>query len=186
MTREPKNPDEYCLTAFNGMKANFYRWGKPETSIRALTRIFYVNVHDSGKDNIGLISEVAMKYKVTGVAKKTSDDHYARPQAQAYMIYDNPDKYLSDYDVFREIFFDARRTIIVAKTENDLFSNDTSNDGTNFVIQTRSDKLYQKHGVKLFSFTDEGYWKNRTFTPASYDAMIFNNDALLNEERFIA
>ena len=102
------------------------------------------------------------------------------------MIYDNPDKYLSDYDVFREIFFDARRTIIVAKTENDLFSNDTSNDGTNFVIQTRSDKLYQKHGVKLFSFTDEGYWKNRTFTPASYDAMIFNNDALLNEERFIA
>ena len=186
MTRTPKDPNEYCLTAFNSMQANLYRWGKPETSVRSLTRIFYVNVHDSGKDNIGLISEEAIQYKIKGIAKKTSEDHYARPQAQAYMIYDNPDKYLSDYEVFKKIFFDARKIIIVAKSENDLFSNDTtSDDGINFAIKTRSDKLYQKHGVKLFSYTGERCWKDRTFTPASYDDMIFNNNALLNEERFI-
>ena len=185
MTRAPKNPDEYCLTAFNSMKANFYRWEKPETCIRSMTRIFYVNVHDSGKDAIGLISKEAMKYKIESSKKKTTDDHYTRPQAQAYMIYDQPDKYLSDYDEFRKIFFDARKTITLTKEQNDICSEDTSNDGTNFVIQTRSDKLYQKHGIKLFSYIGEGYWKNRIFAPASYDAMIFNNDALLNEERFI-
>ena len=73
MTRAPKNPDEYCLTAFNSMKANFYRWEKPETCIRSMTRIFYVNVHDSGKDAIGLISEEAMKYKIESSKKKTTD-----------------------------------------------------------------------------------------------------------------
>ena len=186
MSRAPKDPNEYCLTAFNSMQANLYRWGKPETSVRSLTRIFYVNVHDSGKDNTGLISEAAIQYKIKGIKKKTSDDHYGRPQAQAYMIYDNPDKYLSDYEVFREIFFDARRTITVAKSENDLFSNDTtSDDGTNFIITTRSDKLYQKHGVKLFRYSGNGAWKNRIFTPVSYDDMMFNADSLLNEERFI-
>ena len=186
MTRAPKNPDEYCLTAFNSMKANFYRWEKPETCIRSMTRIFYVNVHDSGKDAIGLISEEAMKYKIESSKKKTTDDHYTRPQAQAYMIYDQPDKYLSDYDKFRKIFFDARKTITLTKEQNDICSEDTSNDGINFVIQTRSDKLYQKHGIKLFSYTSERSWKNRTFTQVSHDAIIFNNDALLNEERFIA
>ena len=88
--------------------------------------------------------------------------------------------------VFREIFLDARRTITDAKSENDLFSNDTtSDDGTNFTIATRSDKLYQKHGVKLFRYSGNGAWKNRIFTPVSYDDMMFNADALLNEERFI-
>jgi len=185
MTRTPKDPEQYCITAFDCMKASLYRWGLPETDIRSLTRIFYVNVHDSGKDNIMLISEEAMKYKIKGIAKKTTDDHYTRPQAQAYMIYDNPDKYLSDYDVFKKIFFDARKTIIVAKSENDLFSEDTSNDGFNFRIGTKSDELYQKHGVMLFRYSGNGSWINRKFDLVSYDAMVFNDDALVNEERFI-
>tara|TARA_B100000214_G_C23806566_1_gene552945 strand:+ start:69 stop:629 length:561 start_codon:yes stop_codon:yes gene_type:complete len=185
MTKKPKNPLEYCLTAYNGMKSNLYRWGKPETDIRSMTRIFYVNVHDSGKDNIMLISKKAMEFKVKGIQRKTTDDHYTRPQAQAYMIYDYPEKYLSDFEVFKKIFFDARRTITVAKKENDLFRDDTSNDGYNFTIGNRSDKLYELHGIKLFSFSNENYWKDRTFTPVSNDAMIFNNEALLNEERFI-
>ena len=92
---------------------------------------------------------------------------------------------MSDFEVFKKIFFDARRTITVAKKENDLFRDDTSNDGYNFTIGTRSDKLYELHGIKLFSFSSENYWKDRTFTPVSHDAMIFNNEALLNEERFI-
>ena len=66
----------------------------PKLDIRSLTRIFYVNVHDSGKDNIKLISETAYNYKIKGAIQKTTDDHYTRPQAQAYMIYDYPDKYL--------------------------------------------------------------------------------------------
>ena len=185
MTRTPKDPNEYCLTAFDCMRASLYRWGLPKTDIRSLTRIFYVNVHDSGKDNIMLISEKAMKYKLSKSKKTTTDDHYTRPQAQAYMIYDNPDKYLSDYDVFKKIFFDARKTIIVAKTENDLFSEDTSNDGFNFSIGTRSDELYQKHGVMLFRYSGNVSWINRKFDPVSHDAMVFNDDALLNEERFI-
>ena len=185
MTRKPKPPDEYCVTAFNSMRANLYRWGKPETDIRSMTRQYYVNIHDSGKDNIMLIIEKAMKYKLSSSKKTTTDDHYTRPQAQAYMIYDNPDKYLSSYDVFKKIFFDARKTIVVAKEENDLFRNDTTNDGYNFNIKTRSDKLYQKHGVKLYRYSGSGKWTNRTFTPVSYDDMIFNDEALLNEERFI-
>ena len=126
-----------------------------------------------------------MEFKVKGIQRKTTDDHYTRPQAQAYMIYDYPEKYLLDFEIFKKIFFDARRTITVAKKENSLFRDDTSNDGYDFTIGNRSDKLYELHGIKLFSFSNENYWKDRTFTPVSNDAMIFNNEALLNEERFI-
>ena len=52
MIKHITNPEEYCLTAFNSMRANLYRWGNPETDVRSLTRIWYVNIHDSGYDRL--------------------------------------------------------------------------------------------------------------------------------------
>ena len=60
MTKHIKNPEEYCLTAFDCMKASLYRWGKPETDIRSVNRIWYANVHDSGYYRLNYISEAAV------------------------------------------------------------------------------------------------------------------------------
>ena len=122
MTKEIKNPEEYCRTAFNSMKANLYRWGKPETDLRSLTRIYYVNVHDSGYDPLNYISEEAIPYRLNLQTKKITSDHYTRPQMQSRLIYNNPDKYLSDYDIFKKLFFDARKTVIITKDENERAS----------------------------------------------------------------
>ena len=93
MTKHIKNPEEYCLTAFNSMRANLYRWGKPETDVRSLTRIWYVNIHDSGYDRLNYISENAIPYRLNAQTTKITWDHYTRPQAQSFMIYNNPKKY---------------------------------------------------------------------------------------------
>ena len=134
----PKNIEEYCLTAWNSMKANLYRWGNPETDIRSMTRIWYVNVHDSGRDKLNLISEAAIPYAKKSQTKKITWDHYTRPQAQSYMIYDNPEKYLFDFETFRKLFYDARKTVIVTCDENDRASKDSFNDGVNYTIKHKS------------------------------------------------
>ena len=180
-----KNIEEYCLTAWNSMKANLYRWGKPETDIRSMTRIWYVNVHDSGKDKLNLISEAAIPYAKKSQTKKITWDHYTRPQAQSYMIYDNPEKYLFEYETFRKLFYDARKAVIVTCDENDRASKDSFNDGVNYTMKHKSNELYNSLGIKMYEFSDEYHWKNRSYTPVSLDKMIFNQDALLNEERFI-
>ena len=181
----PKNIEEYCLTAWNSMKANLYRWGNPETDIRSMTRIWYVNVHDSGRDKLNLISEAAIPYAKKSQTKKITWDHYTRPQAQSYMIYDNPEKYLFDFETFRKLFYDARKTVIVTCDENDRASKDSFNDGVNYTIKHKSNELYNSLGIKMYEFSNERYWKNKSYTPVSFDKMIFNQDALLNEERFI-
>ncbi len=60
---------------------------------------------------LNLISEAAIPYRKKSQTTKITWDHYTRPQAQSYMIYDNPEKYLFDYETFRKLFYDARKAV---------------------------------------------------------------------------
>ena len=180
-----KNPEEYCLTAFNSMKANLYRWNNPETDIRSLTRIYYVNVHDSGYDRLNYISEEAIPYRLNSQTKKITWDHYTRPQAQSYMIYNNPDKYLSDYDTFKKLFFDARKTVIITCDENDRASKDTNNDGILYTIKHLSNEVYDSLGIKMYEFSNHHYWKDKEFKLVSNDILHYNSEVLEGENKFL-
>ena len=185
MTKEIKNPEEYCRTAFNSMKANLYRWGKPETDLRSLTRIYYVNVHDSGYDPLNYISEEAIPYRLNLQTKKITSDHYTRPQMQSRLIYNNPDKYLSDYDIFKKLFFDARKTVITTKDENDRASKDTNNNGILYSIKHLSNEVYDSLGIKMYEFSDHHYWKDKEFKLVSNDVLPFNAEVLESEKQFL-
>ena len=185
MTKEIKNPEEYCLTAFNSMKANLYRWGKPETDLRSLTRIYYVNVHDSGYDPLNYISEEAIPYRLNLQTKKITSDHYTRPQMQSRLIYNNPDKYLSDYDIFKKLFFDARKTVIITKDENERASKDTNNNGILYSIKLLSNEVYDSLGIKMYEFSNHHYWKDKEFKLVSNDVLPFNAEVLESEKQFL-
>tara|TARA_B100000945_G_scaffold148555_1_gene119038 strand:+ start:183 stop:749 length:567 start_codon:yes stop_codon:yes gene_type:complete len=184
-TTHSKNIEEYCLTAWNSMKANLYRWGNPETDIRSMTRIWYVNIHDSGTDKLNLISEAAIPYRKKSQTTKITWDHYTRPQAQSYMIYDNPEKYLFNYETFRKLFYDARKAVIVTCDENDRASKDSFNDGVNYSIKHKSNELYDSLGIKMYEFSNERYWKDRQFKLVSNDVLPFNAEVLIGEKRFL-
>lgn len=146
--KHKKNWESYCETAFNSMKANIHNWGKPDFE-RSLTRIFYINVFDSGFFNCTkIISENALHNKLSG--KKTVHDHYHSPQFVGRMIYDNPDKYLEDFEVFRNIFFECTKTIVVTSEENFKLSALTSNDGKNYAVKVPTHLKYDHLDIKLF------------------------------------
>jgi len=146
--KRKKNWEAYCETAFNSMKANIHNWGKPDFD-RPLTRIFYINVFDSGFFNCTkIISENALHNKLSG--KKTVHDHYLSPQFVGRMILDNPEIYLEDFEVFKNLFFLCTKTIVVTAEENNLLSSLTSNDGVDYVVKVPTYLKYSHLGITLF------------------------------------
>ena len=111
----------YCKIGHDTLVANLHNWKQQEYR-RPITRLWYVCVHASGLPNPNppLISEQALRDKEKGLP--ISDDHCYAPEKRCYMIMDNPDKYLFDYNIFENLFFESTRTIKVSKEENKLLS----------------------------------------------------------------
>jgi len=146
-----KNWKAYCQTTFNSLGANVDNWGNPDF-FRPITRLYYIGVFDCGQVNhLGLISEDAINYP-----KERTFDHCLSPQFIGRMIMDNPDKYLSDYDIFENLFWLSCSTITVTKNENKRLSMLTENDGVDYRVYIPTNlkyrhlriKLYQKNGTR--------------------------------------
>ena len=147
--KKPQRWQEYCETAFNSMKANVHNWGKPEF-YRPLTRIYYMGVFDCGTPNhTGFISKTAYQNKLN--RGKTVHDHYLSPQFIGRMILDNPDKYLTDFEVFRDIFWKSCGTIIVTAEENIKLSLLTENKDKEYRVHVPTDQKYAHLGIDLLS-----------------------------------
>lgn len=153
-----KNWKSYCETTYNSLRANVHNWGKPEFA-RPITRIYYIGVFDTGNPNpTGFISEAAYHNKVEG--KKTVNDHYLSPQFIGRMILDNPDKYLSDFAVFQDLFWKSCATIIVTADENIQLSSLTVNDGLDYSVKVPTDQKYDHVGIKLYQRqSNKKLWK---------------------------
>ena len=148
-TRHKKDWKAYCETSFHSLKANFHNWGKPEF-YRPITRIYYINVFDSGLCNFtGMISENALQNKLND--GKVVHDHCLSPQFIGRMILDNHEIYLEDYDKFQELFWISCSTVIVTAEENTALSDLTLNDGFNYeikVISYRPRQTRQRHCLR--------------------------------------
>ena len=151
--RRKKNWKAYCKTAYNGLAASVDDWGDPDF-FRPITRIYYINVFDCQKVNhLGLISEQALNNP-----NQRTDDHCLSPQFIGRMIMDNPDKYLTDYDVFENLFWLACSTITVTKTENKQLSKLTVN-RIDYKVKVPTNLKYKHLGIKLYQRTG-AHWSN--------------------------
>ncbi|MBT7337359.1 hypothetical protein HN801_01485 [Candidatus Peregrinibacteria bacterium] len=153
--KHTKNPEAYCEVLFNSLSTNRHLWGTHD-ACRPITRLAYEEVFSSGNDPyaLELISERALALKPA----QRCQDHYLSPQfLVGRMIMDNQEKYLDDYDKFKDIFFLARRTITVTKTENSALSTLTYNRGgyDGYEIYVPTDKKYDKIGISLLTKTDK-------------------------------
>ena len=142
--KSSKNWKAYCQVAFNALNANIDNWGDPDF-YRPITRLFYEQVFSSGYNHSGLISEEAMNNP-----EQRTNDHCLSPQFICRMIMDNSEIYLSDYDIFENLFNLARMTICVTKNENKQLSMLTDNDGKDYRVYVPTDLKYQHLGIKLY------------------------------------
>ena len=142
--KSSKNWKAYCQVAFNALNANIDNWGDPDF-YRPITRLFYEQVFSSGYNHSGLISEEAMNNP-----EQRTNDHCLSPQFICRMIMDNSEIYLSDYDIFENLFNLARMTICVTKNENKQLSLLTDNDGKDYRVYVPTDRKYEHLGIKLY------------------------------------
>lgn len=160
MTRNKKDWEVYCEKTFNNLRANAQNWGSCSNWNRALTRDFYLGVFDAGTPNkTGLISEDALFNHVTGKKNQNTLDHCLSPQFVARMILDNPDKYLTDYELFRSIFFECCKTIIVTKGENKNLSLLTENNQGSISVEVPTHLKYKHLGINLYKSVN-GKWND--------------------------
>jgi len=143
--KQSKNWKAYCKTTFNSLRANVENWGDPDF-FRPITRLYYIGVFDCGQVNhLGLISEQAKDN-----SKERTHDHCLSPQFIGRMIMDHPDKYLSDYDVFENLFWLSCSTITVTKRENRELSMLTENNGIDYKVHVPTHLKYQHLRIKLY------------------------------------
>ncbi len=173
---------EYCETTFNSLKANVHNWGKSEFS-RPITRIYYLGVFDCGTPNhTGFISEAAYHNKL--VRGKTVHDHYLSPQFVGRMILDNPDTYLQDFDVFRDIFWKSCATVVITAQENNQLSLLTDNDGNDYKVSVPTDEKYASLGISLYRRPDgDTRWKNAQ--PVIGNGLYFPEHLIQYEKEFL-
>lgn len=182
MKQIKKNWKAYCKTAFNSLKANIEDWGNLDF-YRPITRIYYIAVFDCGLLNFtGLVSEEALKNKING--KKVVYDHCLSPQFIGRMIMDNPDKYLSKYSVFEEIFWESCKTVMVTQEQNFALSALTENNGQDYLIHVPTDQKYNHLGINLwFRPIRKGKWKDAV--PLDTNFMEVPEDLLEYEKKFL-
>jgi len=175
---------EYCETAFNSMKANVHNWGKPEF-YRPLTRIYYMGVFDCGTPNhTGFISKTAYQNKLN--RGKVVHDHYLSPQFIGRMILDNPDKYLTDFEVFRDIFWKSCGTIIVTAEENIKLSLLTENKGKEYRVHVPTDQKYTHLGIDLLSRPSQvRSWIGAPMQNVTENEVYFPDDLINYEKNYL-
>ena len=154
-TKHKKVWQAYSKTAYNAMYASLPNWGDPDF-YRPITRLYYISVFDCAQVNhLGLISEEALNNP-----KERTHDHCLSPQFIGRMIMDNPDKYLSEYSVFEQMFWLSCSTITVTKSENKQLSMLTENNGFDYKVFVPTNLKYNHLGIQLYKKQTGKTWKS--------------------------
>ena len=176
-----KNAYTYCEGSFASYQATKDNWGNPDWS-RFLTRIFYNSMFGAGTNPTGYISEKALQNKLN--KKKTCQDHYLSPQFMGRMILDNQEKYLSDYETYKQIFELACSTVEVTVEENSILRQFTSNTDNNYKVYVPTDEKYEKAGIKLYKRPEgKKYWR---YAQPTQEKLYFPDDLIVYEKQFLA
>ena len=140
---------------FNGMSPY---WDDPEM-VLITTRDFYTVVHDCGNPNpSGYISYNALQNKLS--KQKTVNDHCCSPQFIGRMIIDKWCHYKDDYEMFKQTFFEATKTVVVTAEENTQLSLLTKNDRYGFRGLVPTHLKYKHLNIELFERVGSNRWSD--------------------------
>jgi len=134
---------------FDAMNGVLHHWnGADSRTQRYMTRLLYDAVFCSGQPNkTGYISSAALVNKRK--KKRVTLDHFLSPQFIARMIYDNPDRWLTDLEEFKKLFYKCCATIEVVPQENIALSKLTENKDGEFKILVPTHKKYEYLNIRL-------------------------------------
>lgn len=170
----------HCKATFNALRANVDNWKDP-SYFRAITRIYYIGVFDCKQVNhLGLISESARSN-----ADIRTQDHCMSPQFVGRMIMDKHEIYLTDYELFENLFWLSCSVITVTKKENTRLSRLTSNNGTDYKVYVPTNLKYKHLGIQLYKKTESRLWKDsvkydNNIIPAPTDLLEYEKSFLAN------
>lgn len=138
-----------ATVTFAAMNGVLHLWkGADSHTQRFMTRLLYDAVFCSGEPNkTGYISSEALSNKRK--KKKVTSDHCLSPQFVARMVYDNPDRWLTDLEEFKRLFYMCCTTITVTPEENIALSKLTENRDGEFKILIPTHKKYEYLNISL-------------------------------------
>ena len=110
-----------------------------------------------------------------------TEDHCLSPQTYINYICDNPEIYLSDFEVFMDLFAKLTTLICVTKKENDALRGLTKNNKKNNNILISCPKLlsYKHLGINLFEREQGAKWGDAKPT----DNLIVVSDSFTEYEK---
>ena len=101
-------------------------------------------------------------------------------------LLDNPDKYLSDFNVFRDLFWKSCGTVVVTAEENITLSKLTENNDNYYKVFVPTNKKYEHVGINLLSLPDKKQkWKGVDVVEASTTDLYFPDDLIEYEKDYL-
>ena len=160
----------------------FVPWEGSRLDKYSIARTGYQKVFDSPSAYPKvLVSGNAVALKMSGNSSLLTEDHCYSPQTFINYICDNPELFLTDFEVFRKLFAKLTTLILVTKKENDALRGLTRNNKKNNSILISCPKLlsYKHLGIDLFKREQGGKWGDARPT----DNLIEVSDSFIEYEQ---
>lgn len=174
---------DYAEIIYTDLRAQGENWNKKRNNrntVRGITHGNYDRIHTLSTPS-GLVSKSAIEQKLKDSKFVFTKDHAYRPQFIMQMFMDNPEVFLTDFNVFLEYIILASTTILITSKENDKLKNFTKNKNGEILIKVPTDKIYQEAGIELLETqSGRGWWK-RDLKPA--DNYLHTPDLYLEYEK---
>ena len=175
----------YCMIAFNSLQKWREYWHLPEWK-RPLTKVVYDNAFHCTNLHTGFITRGSLEKRIAHNSEKPFQpcyDHYLSPQFMARMIMDDPNTYLEDFEVFKDIFTLMTSVVEITNPENTKLRQLTSNKGGKYKVFASTDTKYEVAGIELLKRPEgETSWLKATTTE---DKLYFPEDLIEYEKRFL-
>ena len=159
---------DYAEIVYTDLRAQGENWNKKRNNrntVRGITHGNYDRIHTLSTPS-GLVSKSAIEQKLKDSKFVFTKDHAYRPQFIMQMFMDNPEVFLTDFNVFLEYIILASTTILITSKENDKLKSFTKNKNGEILIKVPTDKIYQEAGIELLETqSGRGWWK-RDLKPA--------------------
>jgi hypothetical protein len=159
---------DYAEVIFTDLRAQIELWNKKRNNrhiCRGITHGNYDRIHTLSTPS-GLVSKLAIEEKRKNSKFIFTKDHAYRPQFMMQMFMDNPEVFLTDFNIFLEYIVLASTTILITPEENNKLKNFTKNKNGKILIKVPTDKIYQEAGIELFETQSGRGWYNRDLKPA--------------------
>lgn len=174
---------DYAEIVYTDLRAQGENWNKKRNNrntVRGITHGNYDRIHTLSTPS-GLVSKSAIEQKLKDSKFVFTKDHAYRPQFIMQMFMDNPEVFLTDFNVFLEYIILASTTILITSKENDKLKSFTKNKNGEILIKVPTDKIYQEAGIELLETqSGRGWWK-RDLKPA--DNYLHTPDLYLEYEK---